>query len=368
MGNRNSDEYNPDYAVPPGETLLEIMESLGMSQAELAERTHRPKKTISEIINGKVSITPETALQLERVLGVPAKFWMNLETNYRQTLARLEEQSRLDRQLKWLKKVPINDMIAKGLLEKRTKPVELFQDVLSFFGVASVEGWDDYWGNLLNLVAFRQSQTFKSEPIAVAVWLRQGERDAQALACQPFSVALFKEVLGKIKSLTTEPPDVFQPEIIRLAADAGVAVVFVPEIPKCRVNGVTRWLTPDKALIQLSLRYKTDDHLWFTFFHESGHILKHGKKAVFFEEKATNQKTEPEAETEADTFASNFLIPPKDYEHFLDNGNYSHTEVTMFAKRLGIAPGIVVGRLQHDKVIPFDRLNGLKRYFKWSSD
>lgn len=364
MVNERTDQYNPDYAVPPGETLLEIIESLGMSQTQLAERTHRPKKTISEIINGKTAITPETAIQLEHVLDVPARFWMNLENNYRETLARLEEKERLTEQQEWLKTVPVKDMIVKGWIKKQFEVVEQFQEVLSFFGVASVEGWNDYWGNLLSSAAFRQSKAFKSEPSAVATWLRQGEREAQDIQCNEFSSTEFKKVLSNIKLLTGESPSVFVPEITKLAASAGVAVVFVPEVPKCRVNGATRWLNSKKALIQLSLRYKINDHLWFTFFHESGHILRHGKKALFLEGEFDNEQ----AESEADAFASDFLILPKEYTRFRSVGDFSQGSVKMFSKRIGIAPGIIVGRLQHDKVIPFSHLNSLKIQFAWSNE
>ena len=363
MVNKRNDQYNPDYAVPPGENLLEIIESLGMSQTELAERTHRPKKTISEIINGKTAITPETAIQFEHVLNVPARFWMNLENNYRETLARLEEQERLVAQQEWLKIIPVKDMIAKGWVQKKSEIVEQFQEVLDFFGVASVEGWNNYWGNLLDSAAFRQSKAFKSDPSAVATWLRQGEREAQDIQCSEFSSTRFKKALSDIRLLTGESPDVFVPEITKLAASAGVAVVFVPEVPKCRVNGATRWLNSNKALIQLSLRYRTDDHLWFTFFHESGHILKHGKKAFFLEGEFNNEQ----AEAEADTFASDFLIPPKEYARFCMDKDFCLGSVRLFSRSLGIAPGIVVGRLQHEKIIPFSHLNALKIQFTWSN-
>ena len=361
MANKKNDQYNPDYAVPPGETLLEVIESLGMSQSELAERTHRPKKTISEIINGKAAITPETAIQLERVLNVPARFWMNLENNFREILARLEEQERLAKQQEWLQSVPVKAMIVRGWVKKQSGVVEQFQEVLSFFGVASVEGWNDYWGNLLSSVAFRQSRAFKSESNAVATWLRRGELEARDIQCNEFNSTEFKKVLSSIKSLTGETPEVFVPEMTKLAASAGVAIVFVAEVPKCRVNGATRWLNSNKALIQLSLRYRTDDHLWFTFFHESGHILKHGKKALFLEGEFNNEQ----AESEADTFASDFLIPLKEYRKFRSVGDFTQSSVKMFSERLGIAPGIIVGRLQHDKVIPFSHLNNLKIQFTW---
>jgi HTH-type transcriptional regulator/antitoxin HigA len=117
-------QFMPDYAVPPGETLLETIEAIGMSQAELAERTGRPKKTINEIIKGKAAITPETALQFERVLGTPAGFWNNLERNHQETLARINEQKSLQRQINWLEKMPLNALIKMGLVKKHSDKVQ----------------------------------------------------------------------------------------------------------------------------------------------------------------------------------------------------------------------------------------------------
>src|SRR4030066_743491 len=111
--------FQPNYAVPPGETLRETLEFLGMTQAQLADRTGRPKKTINEIIKGKAAITPETALQLERVLGVPASFWNNLERNYQETLERINEQKSLQRQIDWPKKMPLNALIKRGWVKKQ---------------------------------------------------------------------------------------------------------------------------------------------------------------------------------------------------------------------------------------------------------
>jgi HTH-type transcriptional regulator/antitoxin HigA len=85
---KKQNEFIPDYAVRPGLTLLETIDALGMSQAELAERTGRQKKTINEITKGKATITPETALQFERVLCVPTSFWNNLERNCQAAMIR----------------------------------------------------------------------------------------------------------------------------------------------------------------------------------------------------------------------------------------------------------------------------------------
>lgn len=84
-------QYVPDEVSPPGETLSEVLAEHGITQADLAERTGRPRKTIDEIIKGKAAITPETAIQLERVLGVPATFWNRRERQYREHLAKREE-------------------------------------------------------------------------------------------------------------------------------------------------------------------------------------------------------------------------------------------------------------------------------------
>jgi HTH-type transcriptional regulator/antitoxin HigA len=351
-------QFMPDYAVPPGETLLETIEAIGMSQAELAERTGRPKKTINEIIKGKAAITPETALQFERVLGTPAGFWNNLERNHQETLARINEQKSLQRQINWLEKMPLNALIKMGLVKKHSDKVQQLQAVLNFFGVASPEQWETRWMGAQ--VSFRTSKVFSNNPYAIASWLRMGELTARNISCKPFDGSKFKNALLSIRQLTVKPPEHFQQEVIRLCADAGVAVAFVPEIPGIRASGATWWMNPNKAVIQLSLRYKSDDQLWFSFFHEAGHILLHGKKEVFIEGDDKNSK-----EDEADRFASDALIPPKKYRQFIQSGKCSKSAIQNFATEIAIAPGIVVGRLQHDQVIRHSYCNELKKRFEW---
>jgi len=352
-------EYLPDIVSPPGDTLMEMLEERGMSQADLAERTGRPKKTINEIIKGKATITPATALQLERVLGVPASFWNDREQYYRENLARQAERDSLEGQVEWLKQFPIKEMVGYGWLSQTEDQIVMLANVLSFFGIASPTQWPRIWESG---VAFRQSTAFDSDPFAISAWLRKGEIDAQKVECAPYNPELFINSLKIIRELTTQPPDVFHPEMTRVCAEAGVAVVLVPELPKARVSGATRWLSPNKALIQVSLRYKTDDQLWFSFFHEAGHILKHGKRDVFIE----NDGDQDDKEEEANQFAADFLIPPAEYRLFSSRtGFYSKDEIRGFAQSLSIAPGIVVGRLQHDGNLPSQNCNDLKQHFNW---
>ncbi|MDO8636219.1 MAG: ImmA/IrrE family metallo-endopeptidase [Dehalococcoidia bacterium] len=164
----------------------------------------------------------------------------------------------------------------------------------------------------------------------------------------------------KIRTLTAEPPEVFGPKIREMFADAGVALAFVAELPETHLSGATRWVTKGKALIVLSLRHKTDDHFWFSLFHEAGHILFDGKKLIFLDE--INTWTDAE-EVRVNEFASNILIPRQTYANFMEKRIFTHTSVRNFSQQLGIAPGIIVGRLQHEGVISWGLLNSLKRKF-----
>lgn len=362
-------KYWPDVAIPPGETLLEILEENGMTQADLAERTGRPKKTINEIIKGKVAITPETAIQLEMVLKVPARFWNNLEMNYRETLARIDAKAAFEEQLEWLKAVPVKVMQTYDWIKKISDPAKQMEEVLMFFGVASVRGWEKIWDRkLCNSFSFRKSDKYTMDKVALSVWLRAGQLEAAKLQCQPYDAKKFKSILSEIRKLTDTGPDIFVPKVQELCATAGVAVVFVRELSKVPVNGVTHWLSSNKAVIQLSLRYKTDDHLWFSFFHEAGHILIHGKRD-FIDEGLTEEPSEQERqvwEDEANEFATQTLIIKSAYDYFVQCRSFTDASISNFAKSQGISPGIVVGRLQHDEHILFNRSNHLKRKFIWA--
>ena len=184
MGNAKVSEFVPDYAIPPGETLQETIQFIGMSQAELAKRTGISKTTISDVVNGKAAITPQMALQFERVLGPPATFWNNLERNYQQTLVRQAEKKKLKSQTEWMLKIPVAAMAKFGWIRRSTDEVEQLQEVLDFFGVASPQAWERVW--TAPQAAFRKSRAFESEPGAVAGWLRKGEIESQQMECKPY--------------------------------------------------------------------------------------------------------------------------------------------------------------------------------------
>ena len=354
MSNATRNQYQPDTVTAPGFFIQEKLDELGMTQTDLASRIGRTKKTVNEIITGKAPIEPETALQLERVLGIPARFWNNAERQYRDHLVRQEERARLAQQIERLQRFPVREMCKRGWLPKRTGPIETLSDLLTFFGVASFEALDQI--DLQTCAAFRQSAIHRVDPGAVLAWLRKGELEARALACRPFQKENFRTALARIRELTLRPVAEAIPETVRLCAESGVAVVIVPELPGTCAFGATRWLTPERALIQLNARRKTDDQLWFTFFHEAGHILLHPKKDIFIE----LEDTIDSREDEANRFAADQLIPPATWMLLRQMKLRSAADIQLFARKYRVSQGILVGRMQREKLIPWSHLNRLK--------
>jgi len=360
MSNQSLNRYAPDFVTPPGDFLQEKLDEIGMTQTELAHRIGRTKKTVNEIITGKAPIEPETALQLERALGIPARFWNNAERQYRDFRLRQQERLRLERQLERLKRFPVQAMRRLGWLPKRKDPIETLSDLLSFFGVASFEALDQVGQQ--QCASFRQSAVHRVEADAVLAWLRKGELIARNLSCAPFVRERFRSALSEIRSLTSRSLREALPKTIDLCASSGVAVVFVPEIPGSRTWGATRWLAPERALIQLSLRGKTDDQLWFTFFHEAGHILLHPKRDIFIE----LEDTVDGREDEANRFAADLLIPPGVWQVIRHSRPRSAQEVRLLASQYRVAPGIIVGRMQREGLLPWTHLNRLKTRLKFA--
>ena len=357
-------QYYPDHVSPPGVSLSEILESLEMTQAELAERSGRPRKTINGIIKGKVAITPETAIQFETIFGMPASFWNNRQRQYDEFQARRKEQSRLASQVEWLQYFPLNEMAMRGWVPRGRDKTKRLKNLLRFFGVASPEAWEVRWSSLK--VSFRKSGAFEVDKYALATWLRAGELVADGVDCRPYDRTKFIESLSVARTFTRLDPEEFQPKLESLCAGCGVAVAFVREFPRIRVSGATRWLSHQKALIQLSLRYKTNDQLWHTFFHESCHILRHPKGVVFLESSG-KKRCSDQRELEANKFAANSLIPGHLLAQFAQKHHprISKSSIRAFARKIGIAPGIAVGQLQHNDYLDYSHCNELKIRLEW---
>jgi HTH-type transcriptional regulator/antitoxin HigA len=361
--------WQPEWAVPPGDILLEALGDRSMSQVELARRIDRPLKTVNEIVKGKAAITPETAIQLERALGISASVWNGLETSYREYLARQKATLELERDASWVDRFPVKELARHGLIKTGRDKAETLSELLSFFRVSSPGAWQRHWMDPAASTSFRASPAFVASPEAVAAWLRWGEIEAAKIECAKYDSERFRGVLADVRGMSAKEPFAMVIERVRqLCASAGVAVVLTPELPGTHLSGAARWLTGDKALLQLSLRHESDDHFWFSFFHESGHILQPGRRVSVVDSADDFDLDEKQraSERDADAFARDALIPQRSYEEFVGRGIFSTAAVQRFARDLGIAPGIIVGRLQRDEHISPAQLNTLKRRLRWN--
>lgn len=346
-------QYTPQIAFHPGETLAEKLEELGMGPKEFAIRTGKPEKTVIAIIKGKSSITPEMAVQFEHVLKIPAHFWLNMQRSYDEFIAREERKELLAESTTWAKLFPIADMVKKGWLPARTTIAEKTSELLSFFSISNHTAWEDYYFNQQLKVAFRISLAHTKEPYAISAWLRKGELQAAELPTKPFNEKYFKEVLPDIKRLMVKHPDDFFKRLQTLCLDAGVKVVYTPCINKAPINGSTRWLN-DTPLIQLTGRYNRNDSFWFTFFHEAGHILLHGKKEIFLENIDYSDK-DNKKEQEADAFAVKWTLPKEALNVILQKSSITEQDIIEFAEKFSTHPAIIIGRLHHKKLWPPSR-------------
>ncbi|MGQ3013301.1 MAG: ImmA/IrrE family metallo-endopeptidase [Flavobacteriales bacterium] len=343
---------------PPGDTIQEHIDFIGMSQAELAERMGRPKEKINDIIKGREPITTATAFQLENVLGILADFWLNRESTYRKELYELQLQEDREEERDWLNAFPVNEMRKLGWLPDTREKHVLTDRLLKFFSVASKDEWERIYIGEEVSVAFRISLAHTQSPHAVSAWLRRGEIQAKELETAEFDKKKFKEALAEIKELAFAMPPDFPRQLQQICAGCGVAVVFTQNLPKAPISGATRWVY-NKPLIQLSGRFKTNDHFWFTFFHEAAHILLHGKKDIFLEN-VKGTETDQAKEEEADAFAAKILLAESELKEIIDALPLTEEEIYDYAEKFRTPAGIIVGRLQRLKHIPFHAGNGCK--------
>lgn len=353
----SSEAFRPDWVSAPGDTIADILAERDISVVAFARRVGLSLEDTEDLLQGRATISIAVARQLEQVLGASVEFWVSRDFQYRDDIANLRAADQ-----EWLAELPLGDMIKFGWLRPVPHPAEEMRACLRFFGLPSVRAWHDAYARVAEMVIFRTSPSFDSRPAAVAAWLRRGEIEAEAIDCSPWNATRFQETLPHIRSLTRrKTPPRFMPELQESCAECGVAVVIVPAPIGCRASGATRFLSPEKALLQLSFRYLTDDHFWFTFFHEAGHLLLHGRKQLFLEGVDTPASAE---EDEANEFAANCLVPPESQSALL-NLPLNARKVIRFAVRLGVSPGIIVGQLQHHGKIGHNQLNRLKRRYKW---
>ena len=346
---------------PPGDTLAEIIDMKGISQADLAVRMGRPLKTINEIIKGKAAITPETAIQLERVLGTEADFWLERENKYRLELAELEEAERILNDREWIENFPVAAMKKLEWVYFENNILSKADSIYSFFGISGQEPYYNYYLKKVYETAYRMSAASGKNPYAVSAWLKQGEHQAEKIESADFNAQVFKEALLEIKNLMAKQPVNYFKKLQFLCSEAGVKVVYTPTLPQTHLHGSTRWVN-DTPLIQLTNLYNRNDIFWFTFFHEAGHVVKHGKKDLFIE--GLNYPVdESEKEKEADDFAIKYTLSAEQEAELRENLPLTKQAIVEFANKFNTHPAIIIGRFAREHA-DLNKIGWGLKYFK----
>lgn len=363
-----SGRFCPNWTSAPGDTITDVLHEKGIPLDKFAELMGCEIDDAHNLLLGRSTITISLARRLSKVLGASLEFWMSRDFHFREDVKRIHGGDQ-----EWLRELPLGDMINFGWLKPPPHPIEELSACLRFFKVSDISEWYSTYRGIQEMAVFRTSPSFDSRAASVAAWLRQGEILADKTECKSWDSLKFRESLPHLRQLTRQKdPAKFIPQLQTICSECGVAVVIVRCPNGCRASGATRFISSNKAVLQLSFRYLTDDHFWFTFFHEAGHLLLHSEVSFFPRvlgesgEWIVEGLESPESvkEKEADQFAAYVLVPQR-FEQQLMTLSTDTRSIIRFAHKLGISPGIVVGQLQYRKRIGYNQFNNLKRRFQW---
>jgi HTH-type transcriptional regulator / antitoxin HigA len=357
--------FEPAWFSPPGELIAEKLRRSGTSVEHFAWEMDVEETEAKRLMEGRLEITDQIASRLQTVVGGSTKFWIVREAQYRKDMSRVAQSLDKDVAKQWLRTLPIKQMKDFGWIEPNGNEVDILAECLRYFDVFSVRGFQTKLEQINSATKLRSSQAFKSNPASLAAWLRRGEIEADCIKTERWNRDRFRDLMPELRKLTRlRQPSKFVPMLQKACAEAGVAVVIVRAPSGCRASGATSFLSDEKAMLMLSFRYLRDDHFWFSFFHECGHLILHEKGQMFIEGEPHEQVAHEE---EANQFAARTLIPDPWYRS-LEKLPTTEKEVVRFAVRVGVSPGIVVGQLQHRGRISHGFLDYLKRKFDWKAE
>lgn len=361
----NKIEYQELIAFHPGYYVKEYIDEQGITQEELAKRLQTTPKYVSDLVNGRINLADEMVLRLSIVFGTSTKMWLNLNQKYIEKKLEIGKQIRIDEECELVRKIDYKFWVELGLVKATRIAAEKVQELQRYFKVSSLSVLKqrDF------LVQYRTSisEVTDINVINANAWVQTAINIGTQIEVEPFDKRKLIQAIPEIRNMTVQNPKIFYPKLKELLASYGVALVLLPNLKNCGVNGAVKWLGKDKVILALNDRRKYADTFWFALFHEIGHVLQQRIKVLLVSEK-NKSGLETDAliqrlEIEANTFSQNTLIPKADYDEFvrMNQDSFTANNVNEFAARINILPGIVVGRLQQDKYLNYQTtLNSLK--------
>lgn len=339
-----------EMIIHPGETLKEILEERDMSQKELSLRTGFSGKHISTVLNGEKNISVSFAKKLEYALNIDAEFWMNLQNQYDKELIEFDELHSISEEevsiFKSLKDI-FAYIVEKGFISDIKQKEQSILELRKFFNVSNL----DYIPSIVSAGAFRAQTSVNYDPYILFAWLKICESLSEKIETeyvpQEKQIEKLLALCPKLKELSLLPQEKFITELQNYFSSCGIAFVIIPAFERAPVQGFIKTNQDGKTTIGMTFRQKRADIFWFTLFHEIGHFINGDSKQKFID----FESVENTRETKADNFAQKMLLDSSAYSEFVNKKNFSLKRIISFAESQKVAPSIVIGRLQHDKVI-----------------
>lgn len=357
----------PDWASPPGDTIQRLMRSREIAYDELADALHLDRQEFHSLLEGKSRLTIELAEGLVQHLGSTVRFWVARDKSYLRDLARVRGADAIDA-VAWAASMPVASMRRDGWLQRGRRTREgVAADLLSFFGCSSLQEWGARYSTGVGAVAFRASVSFPSDDMATLVWLRLGETEAAEIQIAEYDEEGFRKLLPELRRISAfKHPNVLLERLREACGRVGVHITSARAPDGCRASGAS-WFGPSgRPIIHLSFRHLSEDHFWFTLFHESAHILLHGREHIDGEGQVMRDADDVRREQEADDYAREKLLPEEFRSSLMKAGGPTPLRIRRFAREAGVTPGIFVGFLEYSKAVEHGRLSSLKRRYRWA--
>ena len=356
----NITEYNDIVAFHPGYYVADIIEDMGISQAEFATRMGTTAKTLSNLVNGQINLSNDLAKKIAVMLGTSPEVWLNLQSAYDQKLIEIEMAKDFDAQKAIVGMIDYSYFVKVANLPATRDVREKVGNLCKYFMISNLQilTQPDF------LVNFRTgiSNVEEKNMINARAWIQTAMNFAKSIQTNRFDADKLRTALPELRGMTVKNPEDFLPRMREIFSECGVAFVLLPNLKNSGINGAVKWVNSDRVVLAMNNRGLDADKFWFSLFHEIKHVLQQKIKTVFISA-STKELTELDntLERDADEFASNYLISNAQMKQFSPNKYTTDEEIVAFAKSIGIHPGIVAGRLQHEKIIPPNRCSHLKK-------
>lgn len=333
-------EYNDKIAFHPGYYLKELVDESGLTQEDFAKRLGTTPKNLSILIRGEQSLSIDIATKLSRMYGTTIAYWLNLQQAYDEKLAEIQSEEELKLEREVFKLVDYNYFRTHfGLPDLPRRVDEQIKCVREFLSVSSLTVLEEE--NLAVNFRSYSEKLSRSNTVNANVMVQIGINQTVKTDIPKYNKKKFEKAVSFALTQTKNHSGFF-PVIKEAFGEAGVVLVALPNLKNSGINGATKRVD-GKIMLLVNDRRHYADTFWFTLFHEIGHILN-GDLGVSFHD---------EAEDEADHYAQMKLIPQERYEEFIQQHQYfNETIICQFAEEINRDPGIVLGRLLRDKLVP----------------